>query len=67
MQNSKKSFKELVLKMEKLTENQEGQLKGGFTPAYQFVTELSSVLGNNCKCRNSGGCSVDNMEEFTTK
>ncbi len=49
---TKVSFKELVQKMEALTDNQEGKLKGGFASAFQLNTEQSAVLGNNCKCVN---------------
>ena len=49
----KKSFKELEKKLEKLTENQEGKLKGGFTSAFQLTIKQASALGNNCKCTNS--------------
>lgn len=48
----KKSFKNLVTKLEKLTESQEGKLKGGFSSAFQLTTKQSSALGNNCKCKN---------------
>jgi|GEM_PF-4136981 len=50
----KLSFKELVQKMESLTNNQEGKLKGGFASAFQLNTEQSAVLGNNCRCKNKG-------------
>ena len=62
MKNSKKSFQELVSKMESLSENQEGKLKGGFTSAFQLSTMQSSALGNNCKCRvkNKKNCEGGN-------
>lgn len=56
MKNSKKSFQALVSKMEPLTENQVGKLKGGFASAFQLSTMQSSALGNNCKCKNRQNC-----------
>lgn len=49
----KKSFKSLVSKLDLLTEDQEGKLKGGFSSAFQLSTKQSSALGNNCKCTNT--------------
>lgn len=49
MKNSKKSFQVLVSKMEPLTENQEGKLKGGFA---SFTGLSSSAIGKNKDCKN---------------
>ena len=66
MKNSKKSFQALVSKIEPLTENQEGKLKGGFAA---FTGLTNSVLEANqctinrnrnsskqcaCTCNNNG-------------
>lgn len=70
MKNSKKSFQELVSKMEPLTEKQEGKLKGGFAA---FTGLSNSALEANqctinrnrnsskmcsCTCNNTGGSSL---------
>ncbi|OFY92798.1 MAG: hypothetical protein A3K10_15970 [Bacteroidetes bacterium RIFCSPLOWO2_12_FULL_31_6] len=60
MKNSKKSFQVLVSKMEPLTENQEGKLKGGFASAFQLSTMQTSLLGTNSdKCKNRD-CTITN-------
>ncbi len=54
----KKSFKELVKKMESLQENQQGKLKGGFS-SFSSKSSHEAVLASNinnvssCVCNES--------------
>jgi len=46
------SFKKLSSKVDVLSKDKEGKLKGGFASAISVSVETSAVLGNNCKCKN---------------
>ncbi len=52
--NSKKSFKNLVKKMEALQEDKQGKLKGGFS-AFS-VSPNNAVGGNNTNVNNATSC-----------
>jgi hypothetical protein len=56
MKNSKKSFQTLVSKMEPLTENQEGKLKGGFA-SLSSLNIMTVDDKNKDKCNNN--CTVN--------
>ncbi len=48
----KSNFKALVAKMNQLTENEQGALKGGFSLVSGLDNELSDGTTNNCNCKN---------------
>ena len=48
----KTNFKMLVAKMEQLTENEQGTLKGGFSLVSGIDQDLADGTTNNCDCKN---------------
>jgi hypothetical protein len=48
----KSNFKLLVAKMEQLTENEQGTLKGGFSLVSGIDADLADGTTNNCNCKN---------------
>ncbi len=55
--NSKKSFKNLVKKMETLQEDKQGKLKGGFS-AFSLSSERA-IGSNNTNINNVKDCMCD--------